>query len=185
VTAPLAWLAIAGFTAAALALITLHVLPSDADPLAEGVSAYGRGPTARIYQFQVVLSGIGGLALGAALATRGASALAIVALVAYGLARIAIAAYPTDLRGTPMTATGRIHAILATMAFLAMAIAAPASGGSPPLLILAAMVTITSLGSFAVAARPATVRFYGLAQRAFYVATFAWAIVASVVLPTV
>jgi hypothetical protein len=185
--APLAWLSFACFVVAGLALIALHVLPSSADPVADGVSAYALGPSVRVYQANVVSSGLGGLCLAAASAGLAASPVAIVALLGYGLTRIAIAVYPTDARGAALTRTGLIHAILAAIAFLSLALAAPfataslsadvATGGVATLLaVLAAVVTLTSLGSFAVAALPKVIRFYGVAQRAFYVAGFTWAL---------
>jgi len=154
------------------------------------VSGYALGPNKRVYQLQVVASGVGGLCLSAACVGLGASVVANLALVAYGVTRIAIAAYPTDARGAQPTPTGRNHAILAATAFLSLAVAAPfATATLPPeiathpastlLAVLAALVTITSLGSFVVAALPRTVPYYGVAQRVCYVAGFAWAIATS------
>lgn len=190
--------ALGAFLAAAVTMVALHVVPSTANPVAEGTSAYALGPTAPGYQLQAVASGLGGLLLAGAMADRQLALPAIVCLVAYGLTRIAIVAYPTDARGAPMTPTGRNHAILAAIAFLGVAIAAPLS--TPSLLDataataeiarpsravlepLAWLVLLTSLASFGVAATPRTVPFYGVAQRVFHASAFAWLILASVLL---
>lgn len=194
----LAAAALGAFVAAAIAMVGLHVIPSTADPVAEGTSAYALGPTARGYQLQAAVSGLGGLLLAAAMADRQVPLPGIVCLVAYGLARIAIVAYPTNARGAPLTPTGRNHAILATIAFLGVAIAAPVATPSlvdatsniaevgrlsdAVLEPLAWLVLTTSLASFGVAALPRVVRFYGVAQRVFHATAFAWFILASALL---
>jgi hypothetical protein len=194
-TDALGWAALASFLVAAATMIALHIVPSGADPVSEGVSAYALGPTARGYQLQAVASGIGALLLTGALVQRDTSPIAVGCLVAYGLARIAIAAFPTDPPGVRMTATGRNHALLAAVAFIGIAIAAPTTTlpladtrstvAVNVLLPLAWLVTITSLGSFAVAALPGTVRFYGIAQRAFHAMALGWFIVAAATVGTV
>jgi hypothetical protein len=187
--------ALAAFLVAAATLVALHLVPSEADPVSEGVSAYALGPTARGYHVQAVASGVGALLLVGALAQRDVSPVAVVCLVAYGLSRIAIVAFPTDPRGVPMTATGRNHALLATVTFLGAAIAAPIasfplvdtrSGDvvGAVLVPLAWLVTVTSLGSFAVAALPRAVRYYGIAQRAYHATALGWFILAAVAVAT-
>jgi hypothetical protein len=191
----LGWAALASFLVATATMVALHVVPSVADPVSEGVSAYALGPTARGYQRQAIASGVGALLLVGALVQRDTSSAAVGCLVAYGLARIAIVAFPTDPRGVPMTAMGRNHALLAAVAFLGIAVAAPMAtsplvdtGSTVPvdsvLIPLAWLVTITSLGSFAVAALPGTVRFYGIAQRAFHATALGWFILAAAAVVT-
>ena len=194
-TETLGWAALASFLVATATMVALHVVPSGANPVTEGVSAYALGPTRRGYQIQAIASGVGALLLVGSLVQRTPTLVAVGCLVAYGLARIAIVAFPTDQRGAPMTATGRNHAILAAIAFVGVAIAAPmatipllGTGSTVAvdsvLLPLAWFVTITSLGSFAVAALPGTVRFYGIAQRAFHAAALGWFVLAAAAVVT-
>jgi hypothetical protein len=184
----LAVAALAFYLLAACAVLGLNLVPSDVSRIADGTSAYALGSTAPGYWLQAIASGLGGLCLGAGLAGR-VSPIAVGCLFAYGLARIAIVRYPTDPRGAPPTPSGRAHAILAAVAFVAIAVAAPLAtatfaGSSAAatkgfVLALGALTTVTSLGSFVVAATAATAQYYGLAQRVFYAASFAWAIAMS------
>ncbi len=178
------------FLSASAAVVAVHVLSREVNPISDGISAYGLGRTAPGYRFQAIVSGLGGMALAVALAGRGTASLAIAGVGLYGACRIAIVGYPTDPRGSAITPTGRIHALLAAAAFLALAFAAPVAtmtvevgalpaGSTGLVAALAGLVTITSLGSFAVAAAPRTAAYYGLAQRAYYVASFGWAIAMS------
>lgn len=182
-----AFVALLCFVAATSFLVALHLLPTGADPIRHGVSEYGIGPYSPLYRAQAIASGLGALALATALVGTSAGAAPLVCLVLYGLARVLVARFPTD-RALPWTPTGRIHALLAAVAFLALAVAAPWLSASPfaaatwpdardAVLGLAVGVTAASLGSFVVASLPGTVRAYGLAQRAFYALGFAWLIV--------
>jgi hypothetical protein len=184
------FVALAGLVVAAALLVALHLLPTGADPVRHGVSEYGIGRYAALYRMQVVASGVGALTLVGALLGETAQAVPLAFLALYGVARVLIARFPTDL-ALPMTRSGRIHALLAAAAFLALAVAAPwlsasavAAADWPEardgVLGLAIGVTMASLGSFAVAALPWTVRVYGVAQRAFYVLGFAWLIAVAV-----
>lgn len=180
--------------AATCSLVALHLLPSDVDPIADGTSAYALGRSRSLYAAQAVLSGLGALLLAAALIQWAAVPVAPVVsilLVAYGLARITIVRYPTDRRGERLTPTGRRHALLAAIAFLAVAAAAPLATTSlvearpdvsEAVSGLAVVVTITCLASFGAAVHPRTMAVYGLVQRAFYAAAFAWLIAASALL---
>jgi hypothetical protein len=184
----LAAAALLAVVAAGFMFGALHILPSGADPISDGVSVYALGPTGVLYAGQAVLSGLGGLLLAAAVVQRDATALAPGLLVAYGLARIAIVRFPTDRRGAAITPTGRRHALLAAIAFLAIAAAAPiasstvvqsATQARDVLFWLAALVSGSCLASFGVALWPRSRAYYGLVQRAFYVSAFTWLVAAS------
>jgi len=192
-TIPPSSLALICFAFAALLLVALHLLPTGADPVRHGVSEYGIGPFASLYRAQAIASGVGAIALADALLGTSVDTGPLICLVLFGAARVLIAGFPTD-RDLPMTRTGQIHAVLAAVAFLALAVVAPWLSASPfaaaawpaarvGVLGLAVVVTATSLGSFAVASLPAAVRAYGLAQRAFYLAGFAWLIAIAMLLP--
>ena len=191
VDALLAGAGLASFVAAAVSLVALHLLPSDVDPIADGASAYALGSTRSLYWAQAAFSGVGGLCLAGALVLGGSTVVGPRLLATDGLARIAIIGFPTDRRDEALTPTGRRHALLAAVAFLAVAAAAPLATAeltaarpeaAGALAGLAAGVTITCLASFGAAVHPRTMAVYGLVQRAFYVTLFAWFIAAAALL---
>jgi len=179
--------------AAAAIVAWLHLVPSDYDVVRHGVSAYGVGRRAPWYRAQVVITGAGGLLLLAAL-VRGTSAspAGLAFLAAYAVSRAAIARYPTDLEGQPMTRTGAIHALLAAVSFASLAAAAPliamsltraeVGGHDTAVQALSAAVAVSALATFGAGLirqiRPA----FGLIERAFYATSLGWLIVVGLAL---
>jgi hypothetical protein len=177
---------------AAVLVLALHMVRSDVDLLTDGVSAYALGPFGYLYRAQVVASGLAALLLTLALLESGlASGVAVALLALFGLSRILIARYPTDPRGTTvLSPPGRLHVILASIAFVTIAVAAPTITGSlatgpgwaGPATALTALgwaTTIFALGTFASATTPSTQRVFGLVERGAYVAALAWLMVAA------
>src|SRR3954452_6939304 len=114
--------AAACFAAAGLVLLALHILPTGRAPLSEAVSDYGVGTYHRHYRAMVVLLGAGAGLLVAGLAREGsAEEGALAFLAAFAAARMAIAFFMTDLPGSPPTTKGRIHVVLAAIAFTTIA----------------------------------------------------------------
>jgi hypothetical protein len=186
--------AAACFIAAGLVLVRLHLLPTGHDPLRDAVSDYGVGPYHRYYRALVVLLGAGAALLVAALARdTEAAGLGLAFLGAYAAARLAIAFSMTDLPGQPVTRSGRVHLVLAAIAFTAIAFAASditrAIDGSPgwtgdvsgALHVEAKAIVITAvltlLGYLVPVARE---RVFGLVERMLHVASLAWLLTASV-----
>ena len=125
----LAAAAAVAFLVTVACLAILHRLPTGLHPVRDAVSLYGVTPQAAWYRRQVVAAGIGALLLAFALArTDAGRPLPLALLAVYGLGRIAIAWFPTDAGGAPLTSTGRRHALLAAAAFLAIGLAAPPLG---------------------------------------------------------
>jgi hypothetical protein len=178
------------FVLAAIAVVWLHFQPAGVDNVREGVSAYGVGSYGAFYRFQVIASGIGGLLVAGALALSGATVpFGLAFLAIYGAARIAIAWFPTDLEG-PMTRTGWFHVLLAAVAFISIAIAAPAislslagtsawHGLAPIMVPLAFAVTASVVATFASNSLVRTRPIFGAVERVVYVTGFAWLLVAS------
>src|SRR5436190_16291983 len=121
----LAALAAAAVAAGTVSLVWVHFLPTGHRPMVNAVSDYGASPYRLFYRATVISLGVGALLLLAALAHgTGVDEAGLIWLGAYGVARIAIAFFPTDLEGETVTATGRIHLLLAAVAFTAVAFAA-------------------------------------------------------------
>jgi len=186
--------AAACFIASGLVLVRLHLLPTARDPIRDAVSDYGVGAYHRYYRAMVVLLGLGAALLCAAL-TRGsrAEALGLAFLGAYAAARLAIAFFMAGPSDQPMTSTGRMHIVLAAIAFTSIAFASAdvtsVLEGSPgwsdsvagALRFEARAVTVSAvltLGCYLVPA--ARERALGLVERLLSVASLAWLLTASI-----
>ncbi len=179
--------ALAATLVATLVVIGLHVLPGTVDPVCDGVSAYALGRWGPLYRIQVLASGLAASAivLGGFLAGVGAS-VGLVALAAYAIARFAIVRFPTDPPGVRrLTQTGRIHALLASVAFVSIALAAPLLGlfgpgtggpGTAPFLLRAVSVAVpvAVLATFAAGGEPRLRSVFGVVERTVYAGAFAW-----------
>lgn len=181
--------------AAAILVVRLHLVPTGLDPVRFGVSGYALGPWRRLYQAQVIASGSSAILIAAALAIAGSGLpgsagwqLGLGALVVYGLARVAIVRYPTDPPEREPTPAGRTHAILASIAFVALGLAAwrlglgladdPAWPSSGPLLAaLSVAAPVATFATFAAGGTPGARPWFGAVERVFYAAGFGWLLV--------
>jgi hypothetical membrane protein len=197
-TEVIAIVATACFIAAVLVLLRAHFLPTGYDSMRDAVSDYGVGAHHRYYRAMVVLLGVGAALLAIALARDTEAAdLGIAFLGAYAAARLAIAFFMTDLPGTPMTPAGRVHVVLAAVAFTAIAFASGditgAIDGSPgwsgnvsgALRFEARAVQVTAALTLVCFLVPlARERVFGLVERLLYVASVAWLITVAAHLAT-
>lgn len=186
------------FIAAVLVLVRAHFLPTGYDPVRDAVSDYGVGAYHRYYRAMVVLLGLGAALLVVALARdTEADNLGLAFLGAYAAARLGIASFMTDLPGTPVTQAGRVHIVLAAVAFTAIAFGATdvtgAIDGSPgwsgdvasALRFEARAVALTAVLTLVCFLVPlARERVFGLVERLLYVASVAWLVTASLHLAT-
>jgi hypothetical protein len=171
------------------ALIRAHLVQTGYRPIRNAVSDFGVGRAHVWYWTAASSIGIAALALAAALA-RGvdpAPTTVIALLVAFALARFAITAFPTDLDRSRLTGIGRIHILLAGIAFASIAIAA---GKLPDAVrtnselsshhaVLAALgwaVIATSIATGVAISRlgRALDPWFGLIERLFYAAMLTW-----------
>jgi hypothetical protein len=164
----------------------LHLLPTGSNPVSEGVSAYGAGPFRIFYRVQVIATGVASLLLVAALAAAGGpDPPPLMVLALFGVSRIAIARYPTDLAGAPPTRAGLVHILLATVAFLSIAVAAPWLGSwiagrsdwrdvGPLATALGAVVAVSVAATFGAGLVPRLRRAFGLVERAVYATMLGW-----------
>jgi type IV secretory pathway TrbD component len=174
---------VVGVIVAAGAVLLLHVLPTGYRPLSDAVSLYGVGRFRRLYQLQVVASGLAALALAAGLVAAAVPfGVAIGLLALYGVARVTIARYPAD-PAPPLTRTGRRHVALAGLAFVSIGLAAPILSGeiadrwqlNPSWFTALSWAVIgTMLAMFAVNSSPRSRPVFGTFERLFYTATFGW-----------
>ena len=193
-TEALAIAAAVSFAAALVVLVRLHFLPTRRDPVRDAVSDYGVGPHHRNYRVMVVLLGLGGGLLTAALARAGhAGNVGLAWLAAYSASRLAISGFMTDLPGQRVTAEGRIHAFLAAVAFTSIAFAtsnitaalADETGWEGHihgvLHVFARLVAVTAVGTLVAFLVPVLrARAFGFVERLLYAASFAWLLTASI-----
>lgn len=146
------------FTGGCIACLSyLHAAPTGYSPVRDPVSAYGVGAYARWYQAQAACAGIAGILLAIALKHPGH---VVALLVVFGFARLAITQFPMDTQRVP-------HWLLAVVAFGTVTSAAIRLHYALGWAMLAALIV-------SVVARRAQLGFFGLAERAFYIAMLAW-----------
>ena len=188
----LAFLALLATAACLAALVWVHLLPTGYRPVRNAVSDYGVGEYRAFYRAQTAASAVAAVCLAAALAegVDPAPRRVIALLGLFALARLAIPSFPTDLdRGQP-TRTGRIHVLLAGLAFGAIAWAAAAlpdrvdwGGLHGVLVVLGWIVVVTAVACGLAMTRLLHARmepFFGLVERCFYAAVLTWLVVVSV-----
>lgn len=179
--------------AALLVLVRLHLLPGGRTLPPPAVSDYGTGPHHLYYRVMVVLLGASAGLLVAAL-HRGteAESLGLTFLGVYAGTRIAIAFFMTDGPGEPVTVAGRVHLILATLAFTAIAFGAAditdaientpgwSDGAGAVLRVASEAIGVTAVLTLAAHLIPqARERAFGVVERLLYLATIAWLLIAA------
>lgn len=173
-------------TACVAVLLWLHLLPTGYRPVRNAVSDYGVGRFAHLYRAQTAACAISALLLAGGLAggVDTTPTLVIVLLVTFAVARILIPWYPTDLDRSQPTRTGRVHVLLAGVAFGSIAWASAAlpdrvawPGAHGTLVAFGWVVVVSSVACGLCMSRPlhrATEPFFGLVERLFYAAMLAW-----------
>ena len=182
----LAWIGVVALAVCVVCLVVAHFLPTGFHPLFDPVSFYGTSRYHALYQMQAVSSGVSALCLVAALAMQGVMLpkRGVIVLALYGVSRVLIAGFPADL-SRPSTQHGRIHVVLAAVAFTGIAIATGVLTshlttqstwhGDASLLSVASLITDISAVVFFVATLvPATRRSIGLPERGIYVGALLW-----------
>ena len=173
------------------ALVRVHQLPTGYRPLRNAVSDYGVGRYAAYYRFQTAASAIAAVfvALALARAVDPAPIRVIVLLGVFAAARFAIPWFPTDVNRLRPTQTGRVHILLAGIAFAAIAWAAAALPDRVDwtsihglLTGLGWLVVVSSVAcglALTRALRVYAAPWFGLIERVFYAAVLAWFFVVS------
>jgi hypothetical protein len=192
-SAVLATLSAVAVGAAAVSLVWVDRLPTGRSTIRDAVSDHGADPRYRLfYRVLVVLLGLGALLLLIALASgtdvaRGG----LIWLGVYAVSRVAIAFFPTDLPGKPVTAVGRVHLGLAAAAFTAIAFAAadltPSladqpgwSGVTAVLSVSRWAVVVTAIATLLARAVTPLRPWFGLVERLLYGASVEFLLVVAV-----
>lgn len=179
-------------------LVALHLLPTGRSATRNAVSEYGVGRYAWLYRAQAALLGIAGILLALALrnGVPAVSTRVVVELVVFGLARIAIGWYPTDLIGSrERTRTGLIHVVLAIVAFAAISFAAihlgreldDVAGWAGVCRVIRALgwlMVVTAVGTTVAIRVPQLRPWVGLVERGFYAAALTFFFVTTIALAT-
>lgn len=167
-------------------LVWLHLLPTGYRPIRNAVSDYGVGRYAHLYRAQTTACALSALLLAGALAggVDPAPTSVVVLLMVFTAARLLIPWYPTDLDRAQPTRTGRIHVLLAGLAFGSIAWAAaslparvdwPSAHGTLVGLGWAVVVLAVACGlCMSRVLHRASEPFFGLVERLFYAVMLAW-----------
>lgn len=181
-----------GAAGALVSLVVVHLLPTGLNPLRDPVSQYGitryRG-WYRAAALSAALAGVGGI-LFFAQVSGVAAVITLILLVVFAAARALIGFFPMDAPGDPRTGTGRLHNILATLAFAPITAAAFVGAGalhdagagdlSTWSTLCGVIMAIGAVG-LVLTTRVAGLRnLFGLAERLIYVGFIAWFILLGV-----
>lgn len=173
-------------------LVVLHVSPTGYSPVHDAVSNYGVGRYAWGYRTQVVTIGAAaGLEALAFARDATAGAAGIVWLLVYAVSRVAIAWAPTDLPGAERTRTGRVHALLAVVAFTTIAVATSTipndlqgetlwASWADLLNTLGTLVVMTAIATAAAALLAPLRSVFGVVERSLYAASLVWLTTAAI-----
>jgi hypothetical protein len=175
-TATLAALTLAATAVWSTILVGVHLRAREYDPLHDAVSDYGAGARRGWYRAQTAAAAAAaGFLLVALAAGTDAPWWLLLLLAAFAGARLLIPSFPTDRDRTRPTRTGRLHLLLAGVAFASIAIAA---GNTPDDLAPGALQWLVVGTSVATGlALRARAPFFGLLERTFYAAMIAWFLV--------
>jgi hypothetical membrane protein len=178
----LALLSLVPLAAGVAAIVRLHLAPTGLDPMRDAVSDYGTTPYHWYYRFQVVAFGVAAALLAVALADdRFVRTSGVVWLAIYAAARVAIAAFMIDRGVQTPTRQGRVHLVLATLAFTAIAVAASTIGSDlgGTAHSLGWAVVAAAVGTAVCRVVPQLEPSFGAVERLLYVATVAWMVSAA------
>jgi hypothetical protein len=167
------------------ALVALHFLRPDYNPISRFVSEYAVGPYGLLMTSAFASLSLGSLALVIGLyqgvARSGRSRLGLVLLAIWGVGVLIAGIFPADLQSAPETTTGRLHERASGLAFLSLILAtlllswrfkqdAHWSSFHRPAVILSLMILVALIGLFLLN----STRFAGLSQRIFIIALLVW-----------
>jgi uncharacterized protein DUF998 len=113
-------------------LVALHLLPTKYDPVRDAISDYGVGDYRGWFWAQLVAGAVACTSMAIALTGLHpyAPTVVVVLLFANAAARLSMPAFPTDQSGNRFeTVKGKVHMVLAIVAFAAVAAAATGLGG--------------------------------------------------------
>ncbi len=186
-----AYFGIAGIFLFAVISIVLHSLPTDYNFLRNPLSDFATGRFKLLVTIAFLVLGIGVLALDIGLA-KGLGggkrvAIGVFFIGVFGLSRLLVAFFPSDVEGSERTTAGRIHTLLTAFGFLAIPLAAivltPVFGRVYERVTWASVystlrmleLAVVVLGVVLLLTRMRSLRFiFGLVERLFYLTSSSW-----------
>ena len=183
--ARMATLAIASIAYFIFALVALHFLRPDYNPISRFVSEYAVGPYGFLMTSASVALSLGSLALVSGLhqgvAWPARSRLGLVLLGIWSVGVLVAGIFRADLQGAPETTMGRIHELASGLSFLSLILAtlllswrfkqdAQWSCFHQPALMLSLMILVALIALFLFN----STRFAGLSQRIFVITLLVW-----------
>jgi len=183
--ARIATIAVVGIAYFLIAVVALHFLRPDYDPVSRFVSEYAVGSYGLLMTSAFFGLSLGSLALVIGLSQgvprSGRSWIGLVLLGIWGVGVLIAGIFPTDLRGAPETISGNIHNLASLLSFLSLIAATillsrrfkqderwrPFHRSS---LILSLVILATFIGFFLTGGT----EFVGFSQRIFIVAFLIW-----------
>lgn len=175
--------ALVGIALYVLSDVALAVLRPDYSLLRNYESDYGRGRFAWLMDVNFLLRGVFSVCAAIALRRAGvAGRVSVVLMWVWAAASALLAFFPDNPAGYPVLASGRVHLLLAGVAFVAIAVAtllmsfrhgARAGVAQRVLAVVGAVASVLVLHPFGVG---------GLVERVFLAAEIAWVVVALVFL---
>lgn len=190
--ATLALLTIAGIILYVIIDVIAQLLPPHYNPIKQAESDLAVGPYGFVMTINFVLRGLLSLALIWALflgvAKQGLSRPGLVFLGAWGVGALVLALFPTDLTGAAPTFHGKIHLLVATLAFICAAIGElllslkfasdeQVRSLRSPTLIIAILGIIAVLIVLALPFAPKLASDFGLYERIFIGLVLLWMLV--------
>ena len=172
-------------SAALVALVVLHVLPTGLSPVDHPVSQYAITPYRQGYRVLTVALGVAGLASAVVVAqtyppSRRSTIVGL--LVVFGVCRLLISWWPMDAPGEPRSRQGTIHLVLALGGFLGATLAAGRmqnalvgssfGAGYNAALVTAFWLLVAGLVGSVAARRTEGHHYFGAAERVIYVGLF-------------
>ena len=175
-------------------LVTLHALPTGYHPVHDAISDYGVGRYRADFAAQLFAGALACAAIAVAFARFHpyAPTFVVAALLLNAVACVSMPAFPTDQSGGRFaTAKGRIHMVLAIVAFVAIAAAASSLTGleshyrdwGNARTLIDALGWVVLIGAIACAVAligPRLKRVFGLIERLFTSSVIVWIYVISI-----
>ncbi|GAB3395647.1 hypothetical protein GCM10027568_28050 [Humibacter soli] len=166
------------------ALLVMHFMPTGLSPILDPVSAYALSNARAWYAVAGIAAAVSGGASAILLADVPATRASVVLLWIFAAARLVIPLFPMDRPGTDRTQKGRLHNLLAIVAFATVTVAAflaagpLANSGRTGIAVgstcAAIVMAIGSILVIASSVAPPLRRIFGLAERLIYLGFIAW-----------
>lgn len=175
---------LAGVVTMVAALGFLHLVRTGLSPLRDPVSGYALTRYRAAYAVAAGAAAVAGLTSALLLAGISGTGAAVGSLLVFAAARALIPLFPMDAPGAVRSGRGRVHSLLATVAFATATASAflawyplAAAGEQRLASVSLASAVVMAVGSVTViagAAHPAPRRIFGLAERLIYLGFIAW-----------